>query len=109
MLLGAAGYESKKPQWHETPQVLLVAVRGLTGGPIFVVMKFDPEILATTHAFKMDMFDMQAWFGRVSRARDPEVVGTLGGTSRCEIVEVDGKRFIKGSIDATVRSGTTKL
>jgi len=109
MLLGAAGYESKKPPWHEAPQILLVAVRGLTGAPLFVVLKFDPEILATTHAFKMDMFDMQAWFGRVSRTGGPEVLGSLGGTSRCEIVEVDGKRFLKGTIDATVQSGTTKL
>ncbi len=108
-LIGQAGYRSKEPQWHEYPVLMLGGVRDLSGESIFFYMTLDPELLATTHEFKLDMYDAQGWFGKVGADQVPMILGSLRGTAYIEIIEKDGKRFLEGTAELQVMSGLQDL
>ncbi|MHC5065127.1 MAG: CotH kinase family protein [Planctomycetota bacterium] len=108
-LIGQAGYRSKEPRWHEYPVLMLGGVRDLSGEAIFFYLSLDPEILATTHEFELDMYDAQAWFGKVTADQVPVILGSLRGSAYIEIVERDGKRFLEGTADLRIMSGLQDL
>ena len=108
-VIGLAGYRSHEPQWHEHPILMIGGVRGPSSKAILLVLTLDPELLATTHEFELDMFDAQGWFAVVGADLVPAIVGILRGKASCEIVEIDGERFLKGSMDVTIYSGVQTL
>ena len=75
-----------------------------TGRSVFIYLKLDPEILANTGEFKLDMFDAMTWFGSAAPPKGFVIHGSLGGTARCKIIERDGKRLIEGTVDAVILS-----
>lgn len=101
---GVAGYKSPTPQWRESPEVLVSGVLDQTGRSVFIYLKLDPEILANTGEFKLDMFNAMTWFGSAAPPKGFVIHGSLGGTARCKIIERDGKRLIEGTVDAVILS-----
>ena len=108
-VIGLAGYSSKEPQWHDHLQMMIGGVRKPNGEALFLGQTLDPELLATTHEFELDMFDSKGWLAGVNAAKVVSVLGSLRGKARCEIVEIDGKRFLKGSMDVTILSDVQEL
>lgn len=103
-----AGYGSRQPPWHAQPRLSVSGRCGDKGPIIFVYLRLDPEIVAGVHVHAVDMFEAQGWFGRVTAA-GVGVVGALHGTATAEIVEVEGRRVLKGKVSAHILSSTKTL
>ena len=109
--VGSAGYKQRLPQWFDTPEMLVSLLSPETGHLLWVYAKIDPDLLAKGTKLRLHKSQVVCWFGTTlaSSLAAFTLYGTAEGVMQAEVVEINGTRQLKGSIDAKLFSSFQEL
>jgi len=110
IVTGTAGYKAADPLWFESPEMVISRTSPTTGQTVWIYLSIDPDLLMSGQELKLHKSEVVSWFGTAQTgAADVIIHGTLQGTLKAKLVETDGVKYIKGTIDAHLSSGRPEL
>ena len=102
-----AGFGISNPGPFDTAKVLLGLASPEKGRKVWVYMDMDPSLLDGARDIRLHKSSVISWFGTMSdeKPEDPIVHGRVEGMVKAKLVDVEGVKHLKGSIDAKLLSG----
>lgn len=110
VVTNTAGYKHAAPHPVDVPELLIATTSPQDDHTVWIYMSIDPDLLAKGGDLRLHKSQVISWFGTMAMGKPGFIVhGRVIGMMQADLIDLDGVKHIKGTIDANLSSGRKEL